>query len=279
MFAIDSFVDMSDWDFDDIMIKALLCSERRFSHERSSRIELLQNRCFQECASSTLKSLSSTKTLLFELISSHAKFLATTLDDDASRIRRKRLIAVILVAYCLLLIAYWDFCYAIFDWRWSNRSIVVRFSESTFAESAISFWNNTEFLTRFLLILSNLNFLSSSWFCDNSRCFDHRRSSCWSRLIILEALNREWDDRSQCSLVVSRRLEYRNSFLIEIFSNLRLLFQSSWCSWLVVTAMSNQELEMIDACRWKSNNWNSCVDFFLHRDSLFLKLFKFELAL
>ena len=51
------------WDFDDTMIKvfcvllhcrnhvdedSLRCSERRFSRERSSRVELLQNRCFQK---------------------------------------------------------------------------------------------------------------------------------------------------------------------------------------------------------------------------------------
>ena len=77
-----------------------------------------------------------------------------------------------LVAYCLFLIAYWNLRYAIFDWRWSSRSIVVRLSESTSAKSTVFYWDNTKLLTRFLLILSNLNFLSFYWFWLILRSFD-----------------------------------------------------------------------------------------------------------
>ena len=46
-------------------------------------------------------------------------------------------------------------------------------------------------------------------------------------------------------------LNIRNSLRIEVFSKLRLIFQSSWWSWFVIIAMNNRKLEMNDACRWK----------------------------
>ena len=46
-------------------------------------------------------------------------------------------------------------------------------------------------------------------------------------------------------------LNIENSFLIEVFDNFRLFFQSSWCFWFVVIVMNNWKLEMIDVWRWK----------------------------
>ena len=68
---------------------------------------------------------------------SHARFLATTLDDNVSRIRRRD-------SLMLLLVAYWDLHHANFDWRWSRRFFVVSFSKSALTKSASFFRNSTE---------------------------------------------------------------------------------------------------------------------------------------
>ena len=85
------------------------------------------------------------------------------------------------------------------------------------------------------LLLRSAFDLFCSWYFDSWKC-------SW----YLEALNSERDLK-----LFLYDLNIENSFWIEVFDKLRLLFQSSWCSWFVVTAVDNRELEMIDACRLK----------------------------
>ena len=70
-------------------------------------------------------------------------------------------------------------------------------------------------------------------------------------ILTLDVLQWKQNERSRCSRVVSRRIECRRFILHESFDKLRRLFQSSWRSWFVVTAMNSRELEIIDACRWR----------------------------
>ena len=130
-------------------------------------------------------------------------------------------------------------------------------------------------LTDCLLALSNLRFLPPSWPravlhpCDSlaaCSCLSDRllRMFLVSWLLMLCS-------ESETIEPFLYDLDIENPLLVGIPSNLRLLFQSSWCSWPAVTAMGNQELGMIGACRWRPNDWSPCVDSFLHRGSLLLE--------
>ena len=113
----------------------------------------------------------STKTLLFELIS---LLLLQLIMQDFLR-QRLMIVSAKLVAessLLLLFVAYWNLHHANFDWRWSRRSFVASSSWSALAESASFYRNSTKLLTKFLLILLNLNFLSSYWFWLILRSFD-----------------------------------------------------------------------------------------------------------
>ena len=100
-------------------------------------------------------------------------------------------------------------------------------------------------LSESLLILSNLSFLSSSWswIVLHSRDFDHRRKLCSNHRLI--ALLRVFWIVSETIESFLCDLNMKKSFWIEIFDKLRLLFRSSWCSWSVVTAMSNRDLKWL----------------------------------
>ena len=93
-----------------------------------------------------------------------------------------------------------------------------------------------------MLVLSNVEFDARSSHCiafARSRISAISRSlkkfllTCWNRRLFL----RVWKRDLELFLYDSK-----------IFDKLRRLFQLSWCSWSVVIAMSNRELEMIDAC-------------------------------
>ena len=173
-------------------------------------------------------------------------------------------------------------------------------------------------LTECLLVLSNLRFLSFSWSwtvshsCDFSiieitqnqivvlhscdfliacSCWDQHSICSWECLDILTLDALQWTrDEIVVFELFLDDLNVRNSVWIEVFDKLRLLFQSSWCSWSVVTAVDNRELEMIDACclrcQWEIERLKSVAvrcELLVCEDDLllssFLWLFELELAL
>ena len=151
-------------------------------------------------------------------------------------------------------------------------------------------------LIDFLLILSNVNFLSSFWFwmtlysCDFaidaiSRslkkrhievviwlfdknillcfCCSRRSINFWECFWYFDFWCRHRDAKIEIIvlewLLDDLSIKYEEFISHECFDKLRRFFQSLWRFWFVITAMKNQEFETIDACRWK-RQWDRMIE-------------------
>ena len=131
------------------------------------------------------------------------------------------------------------------------------------------------FLNRVLLLKSSCDFLTRIF------CYVFVeivvRSSYW----LCCSYSDSWwfAERIERSRSLFSMLRCRKFILHECFDKMRRLFLLRWRFWSAVTAMSSQELEMIDARRWRQKQNRiveiTCVDLSLYEDDLLLK-FCFE---
>ena len=169
---------------------------------------------------------------------------------------------------------------------WVFRRVV---SQIQFCLSHSQFWllsnvdDTIDVSTELLLILSIVSFLSSwLWIilhldeitsdATSHACNFLIACSYWDQYSIY-SWECSWYLVSWCSAVKAKRskslrvvfwwLEYKKFISHESFDKLRKLFQSIWCSWSVVTAVNNRELEMIDVycweCQWEIERLKSIV--------------------
>ena len=212
------------------------------------------------------KTLSRTD-LLIAIAISNARLLATTLDDNVSSARHEELAAA--TACCV-----WAFNMR--SWSKKIKSLVYcSSSESVLTDQLllrqyellssyqmqfllVTFAALT--LTECLLVLSDLSSYRRhdlELHCIHA-ISQSSRSFCWDRRLLL--LRSAFDLLLRMLLIswllmlwtasetiksFLYDLNIENSFWIEVFDKMCLLFQSSWCSWSVVTAMNNWDLKWL----------------------------------
>ena len=187
----------------------------------------------------------------FFIAINHAKFLATTFDDNVNKIRREKFIDAIV--YCLLSNSLYDL--------FENDQLIQLLNNSMIVFFLINFCKINIFVVEtsfiqcilidFLLILSNVNFLSFfdlklycirinfrtcvfikvvMWFLTKTFCHVFVEIVVFSiiddvvRILIFDILQKEQNDRNCCFRVVFQWFECKKFFLHECFDKLRKFF-------------------------------------------------------
>ena len=162
-------------------------------------------------------------------------------------------------------------------WNVSNAFLLYALTTHVVETSTIQY-----ILFDFLLVLSNVNFLSFFWSwvelhsCDFLiECFllkspcDFLTEIFWYVLVVdivrstfenvLDILASDLSIESRMIEVVVLKLSLDDLNIVygrfishECFDKMCRLFQLFWCFWSAVTTVSNRGLETIDACRWRS---------------------------
>ena len=173
------------------------------------------------------------------------------------------------------------------DWKWSKHSFVLSFAKSILAKSTSFWWNNIKFfkinsckinifaveismiqciLIDFLLIISNVNFLSSSWFWMTLYSCDFA--------VVDEIFCSNQHSICSCECIDVLVKMYCFEFLS--WSRFDLILKTFLIFWRLIFEIANESTEIVAFALffviWKIENsfWmsisTSCADFFNRLD-------------
>ena len=205
---------------------------------------------------------------------------ATTLDADVSKVRRKRLVVVMLVAHCSLLLETFIMstwlkiikslnCCSFHDQFLQSQhlscrtvwdSLQFRYDSACYIRNFLAVETSTtqlyfDWISISLIELSSYRLFDLELYCIRDASINEKTSYC-NRCLLLKVfylstqflmfwIENETIEVIALVLFLQIWFEYRRFISYDSFDKLRERFQLSWCSWSVVTAMNNRDLKWL----------------------------------